>query len=55
MPYEIKKKGNKWVVYNLDTGAVKGTHDSEAKAQRQINLLRAVEHGWKPTGAKARK
>jgi len=55
MPYSIQKRGNKWVVINKDTGDVKGTHDSEIKARRQVNLLQGVEHGWKPTGAPARK
>ncbi len=55
MPYDIHKQGNKWIVRNKETGHVKGTHDSKVKAIRQINLLRGVEHGWKPTGAKARK
>jgi len=27
---------------------------SKKKAQAQLNLLRGVEHGWKPTGAPAR-
>ena len=49
MPYAIRKRGEKWVVLNTATGDVKGTHDSETKAQHQINLLRGVEHGWKPT------
>lgn len=56
MPYDIDKRGNKWVVYNTETGSVKGRHDTEEKAQRQINLLRGIEHGnWKPTGKPARK
>jgi hypothetical protein len=55
MPYAIEKKGSKFVVRNTDTGDVKGTHDSREKAQRQVNLLRGVEHGWKPTGAPAKK
>lgn len=55
MPYAVQKRGEKWVVINTETKDVKGTHDSEIKAQRQINLLRAVEEGWEPTGAKARK
>ena len=55
MPYAIEKRGDKWVVLNMETKDVKGRHDSKVKAQRQINLLRAVEHGWEPTGAKARK
>lgn len=55
MPYAIEPKGKKWIVRNTETGDVKGTHDSKIKAQRQINLLRGIEHGWEPTGAKARK
>ena len=55
MPYEIVKRGEKWLVRNKEAGHVKGTHDSETKAQHQINLLRGVEHGWHPTGAKAKK
>ena len=27
---------------------------SKTNAERQARLLRGVEHGWKPTGAKAR-
>lgn len=55
MPYEIEKRGDKWVVINADTGKVKGTHDSKVKAQRQMRLLYGIESGeWKPTGAKAK-
>lgn len=55
MPYGMSKRGEMWVVINTETKAVKGRHDSRIKAQRQLNLLRGVEHGWEPTGAKARK
>lgn len=55
MPYAMEKRGEKWVVYNTETNDVKGRHKTKIKAQRQINLLRAVEHGWEPTGAPARK
>ncbi len=55
MPYSIRKRGSKFVVVNKDTGKVKGTHSSKIKAQRQVNLLRGVEHGFKPTGKKARR
>jgi len=55
MPYDIEKRGDKWVVFNTETKDVKGRHDSEIKAKRQINLLRGIEGGWKPTGAPARK
>lgn len=54
MPYAIRKRGKKFVVINEDTGDVKGRHSTEGKAQRQVNLLRGIEHGWKPTGKQAR-
>ncbi len=53
MPYRRRgkvvqhKKAGKWVK--------KQTAGSEAAAKRALNLLRGVEHGWKPTGAPARK
>lgn len=55
MPYAIRKSDNKFKVVNTETGKTKGTHASRAKAKDQVNLLRGVEHGWKPTGAKARR
>jgi len=55
MPYAIRKANSKFKVVNTETGKVKGTHTSRIKAQRQVNLLRGVERGWKPTGKKARK
>jgi hypothetical protein len=52
MPVKIKKiKGG----YQVSTpGGVKARRTTKKKAERQARLLRAVEHGWKPTGAKAR-
>ena len=35
-------------------GKVSAKSTSKAKAQRQANLLRGIEHGWKPTGKPAR-
>ena len=55
MPYAIRKRDTKFAVINTETNKVKGTHASRIKAQRQVNLLRGVEAGWKPTGKKARK
>lgn len=55
MAYAIQKRGKKWAVVNTDTGKVKGRHDSRAKAQRQINLLRGVEHGWESTKARKKR
>ena len=51
MPYELKKSDKGWVVRNKDTGDVKGhfSKGERGKAQHQINLLRAVKHGWRPT------
>jgi hypothetical protein len=53
MPYAIRKRGNKWVVINKETGKVKGTHDTKEKAIRQMRLLYGIESGWKPTFSKA--
>jgi len=51
MPVKIRKKNG----YQVRTpGGVKAKSTTKAKAQRQANLLRGIEHGWKPTGKKAR-
>lgn len=57
MPYEIENRGGAkpFVVINTETKDVKGRHKTKIGAQRQINLLRGIEHGWTPTGAKAQK
>ena len=55
MPYAIRKSGEKFKVINKETGKVKGTHESRIKAERQMRLLYGVEHGWRPTGRKAKK
>ena len=49
MPYDIRKKGDKWQTYNKDTGDVKGTHDSREDALRQMRLLYHVKGGGKLT------
>ena len=41
MPYSVRKRGKKYVVVNKDTGKVKGTHPSKAKANRQLRALYA--------------
>jgi hypothetical protein len=39
--------------YRVSTpGGVKAQKTSKAKAEKQANLLRALEHGWKPTKRK---
>lgn len=52
MPGDMRKvKGGYRVVWGGKTRAKK---TSKAKARRQLNLLRAVKHGFKPTGKRAR-
>lgn len=50
MPEKITKvKGG----YRVSTpGGVKAKKTSRKKAKSQVRLLRAVEHGWRPTGKK---
>ncbi len=51
MPVKIKKVNG----YRVSTpGGTKAKRTTKKKAQRQANLLRGIEHGWKPTGKKAR-
>ena len=53
MPVTMRKlKGGK--VRVSTPGGIKSKATTPAKARRQANLLRAVEHGWKPTGKPAR-
>ena len=52
MPVSIQKTDGKYRVSTPHGVKAKGT--SLAKAKRQRNLLNAVEHGWHPTGARAR-
>jgi len=35
-------------------GKVTAKRTTKKKGQSQLNLLRGIEHGWKPTGAPAR-
>ena len=49
MPYEVEKRGNKWVTINTDTGDVKGTHDTKEGALRQMRLLYHIKGGGKLT------
>jgi hypothetical protein len=49
MPYELRRKGNRWQVVNSDTGKVHST-TTKTKAQHQLRLLRQVEKGWTDEG-----
>lgn len=53
MPVKMKSVG-KGKVQVRTPGGIKAKSTTPAKAERQANLLRAVEHGWKPTGEMAR-
>lgn len=49
MPYAVRQEGENYVVVNTATGDVKATHtppDAKDKAERQLRLLEAVEHGF---------
>jgi len=52
-PVKIRKVNG----YKVSTpGGTKAKSTTKAKAQRQANLLRAIDHGnWRPTGKPARK
>ena len=51
MPVKVKKVDGYRVTHG---GKVSAKKTTKVKAQRQSNLLRAVKHGWKPTGKPAR-
>jgi len=55
MPYRVVKRNGKWLTINKDTGDVKGTHSSKAKALAQMRLLYHVEAGGKLTRTKRRR
>lgn len=56
MPWDkiaIKRKGKKkYKVVNPESGEVHSKGSTEENANAQIRLLRAVKHGWRPTGKK---
>jgi hypothetical protein len=53
MPEKVTKtKGGKYRVSTPGGTTAKGT--TKEKAEAQVRLLRGVEHGWRPTGAKAK-
>lgn len=51
MPVKIRKVDGYRVTHD---GKVSAKRTTKKKAQRQANLLRAIEHGWEPTGKPAR-
>ena len=49
MPYDIRKRGNKFCVVKRDGGKTMGCHTSRAKAARQLSAIMANEHGHHKT------
>lgn len=49
MPYELRRKGNRWQVVNKETGKVYST-TSKSKAENQLRLLKSIEKGYTKTG-----
>ena len=49
MPYKMHKRGSQFQVVNEDTGKKYSKGTTKKKAEAQERLLRAVEHGWKPS------
>ena len=55
MPYAIRKKGKKWVVYNKDTGKSMGESTSAHMAIAHMRALYAAESGVKMGRKKGKK
>jgi hypothetical protein len=52
MPVKISKSGKGYKVSTPN--GVKAKHTTRKKAEAQRRLLQAVDHGWKPSGKKAK-
>lgn len=51
MPYTLKRKGQGYVVKNIETNREYSKHPmSKERAEAQLRLLRALEDKIKPTG-----
>lgn len=53
MPYKVQQVMGGFEVVNTRTGRVHAKHTTRVKAERQVRLLNAVGHGFKPTGKPA--
>jgi len=49
MPWKVIRTKKGYGVKNTETGKMKSSNTTLAKAKGQINLLRGVKHGWHPT------
>lgn len=48
MPYEIRRVGDRYEVRNRVTGELHARHTTKAKAEAQVRLLHAIDHGYRP-------
>jgi hypothetical protein len=48
MPYKVEKNGDGYKVVNAHTGVVRAKHTTKEKADAQVKLLHAIEHGYRP-------
>ena len=55
MPHALLKVSGGYSVVNTASGKVHSKHTTLPKAEAQLRLLRGVEHGFHPTGKKARR
>jgi hypothetical protein len=56
MPYAKRRNADgSFRVVNEDTGDVKMESGTEAEADKQLRLLRGIEHGWTPRRRKTLK
>lgn len=47
VPYQVIKRGDKFLTINKATKKIKGTHTSKEKALAQMRLLYGIEGGMK--------
>ena len=47
MPYTMRKTGGGFQV--ASPHGIKAKKTTKKRAQRQLNLLRGIKHGWKPS------
>jgi len=52
MPWHMRKSGKGYKVVGGASGRTFAKHTTKTKAKKQLRLLNAVKHGWKPTGKK---
>ena len=49
MPYQVRRKGNRYQVVNTETGKIHST-TTRAKAEKQLRVLKGIEKDWTATG-----